>query len=160
MHPHAALITRFYEAFQRRDSTGMAACYHPDVAFSDPAFGELKGNDARAMWAMLCERATDLSIEYSGVAADDMTGRAHWEARYTFTKTGRKVHNIIDATFAFKDGLIIRHDDRFNFWRWSRQALGPSGLFLGWTPSVQAKVRETALAGLQVWTRAQARRRS
>ena len=153
MHPHAALIMRFYEAFRRHDSKGMAACYHPAVVFSDPVFGELRGNEAREMWAMLCHRAIDLHVAYCDVVADDTIGRAHWDAHYTFSPTGRPVHNSITAGFAFKDGLIARHMDRFSFWRWSRQALGPAGLWLGWTPFLTAKVRATARAGLRDWVR-------
>ena len=36
---HNALITRFYQAFQRLDAEAMSACYTDDVVFSDPAFG-------------------------------------------------------------------------------------------------------------------------
>lgn len=36
---HSALITRFYQAFQRLDAEAMVACYSDDVLFSDPAFG-------------------------------------------------------------------------------------------------------------------------
>ena len=28
----------------------MISCYHDNIIFSDPAFGELKGDDAKAMW--------------------------------------------------------------------------------------------------------------
>ena len=89
MHPHAALIMSFYEAFRLRDSKGMSACYHPAVVFSDPAFGELRGDEAREMWAMLCYRAIDLHVSYYDVVADDSIGRAHWDAHYTFSRTGR-----------------------------------------------------------------------
>jgi ketosteroid isomerase-like protein len=149
MHPNAALIDRFYAAFAARDAAGMAACYHPDVVFNDPAFGELRGAQAGAMWAMLLERGKDLQVTWSDVQADDSSGRAHWDARYTFSQTGRRVLNRIDAEFAFRDGLIARHTDRFGFWRWARQALGPAGLLLGWTPMLQNKVRATARAGLE-----------
>jgi len=54
---HNALITRFYQAFQRLDADAMAACYTDDVVFSDPAFGELRGRDAGDMWRMLTARA-------------------------------------------------------------------------------------------------------
>lgn len=151
MHANAALIERFYRAFQARDGAGMAACYHPDIVFSDPAFGELRGKEAGAMWAMLCSRAKDLQLEVSAVRADDAAGSAHWEARYTFTQTGRPVHNVIEASFAFRDGLIVRHADNFDFWRWSRQALGAAGLLLGWTPFLRNKVRATARGGLEAW---------
>jgi hypothetical protein len=93
---------------------------------------------------MLISAGSDLKIEYSSVEADAMKGSCHWEAWYTFSVTGNKVHNIIDARFEFKEGLIFRHRDRFDFWRWSRMALGMSGVLLGWTPAVEKKVQETA----------------
>ena len=149
MHEHAELITRFYTAFQDRDGAAMAACYHPDARFTDPVFPELCGWRIGAMWRMLTERGKDLRLEFSGVEADDASGEAHWEARYTFSGTGRKVHNVIDARFTFRDGLIATHDDRFDFYRWSKQALGPLGLLLGWTASVQGKVQGKAAKGLE-----------
>lgn len=149
MHPNAALIARFYEAFARRDAAAMGACYTADVVFEDPAFGELHGDEARGMWAMLCSRAQDLQVAATDIAADDRSGRAHWDATYTFTQTGRRVHNRIDATFEFRDGLIAVHRDRFDFWAWSRQALGAPGMVLGWTPFLRNKVRGQARAGLR-----------
>jgi hypothetical protein len=148
MHANEALIDRFYRAFQVRDAAGMARCYHPQVEFSDPVFPGLRGPEACAMWAMLCARATDLKITFSDVQADEARGRTRWEARYTFMQTGRPVHNVIDAEFEFRDALIARHVDRFDFWRWARQALGPTGLLLGWTPMVRDRVRAMARRGL------------
>jgi ketosteroid isomerase-like protein len=148
------LIARFYTCFQAKDAAGMRACYHPEIVFSDPVFGELRGADAGEMWAMLCSRARDLEITYSGVQADgsdDGHGAAHWEALYTFTHTGRRVHNVIDAAFSFRDGLIVRHDDRFDLYRWSRQAFGPLGVVLGWAPFFQSKIRANARRGFDAW---------
>lgn len=152
MHSNAALIEQFYRALCKRDSAAMAACYHPEVHFSDEAF-DLHGHDAALMWQMLCSRGRDMQVEYSQVVADDNIGSAHWEARYTFSTTGRAVHNIIDARFGFRDGLIVRHVDRFNFWRWSRQALGWPGLLLGWSGFLRRKVRANAAAGLAAYGR-------
>ena len=149
MHPNAALIERFYTCFAAGDAECMKACYHPEIVFTDPAFGDLHGPEAGAMWAMLVGRATDLEVEFSGVEADDQRGRAHWDARYTFGQTGRRVLNRIDAEFEFRDGLIVRHVDRFSMWKWARQALGPAGLALGWTPVVGNKVRATARKSLE-----------
>ena len=148
MNANEATIRRFYEAFQQRDAATMAACYGPDVRFSDPVFTDLRGAQAGLMWKMLCERGKDLKLEFRDVRADDATGSAHWEAWYTFSATGRKVHNVIDATFEFRDGRIVSHTDRFDLYRWSRQALGPAGLLLGWTPLLQDKVRAMAAKGL------------
>ena len=143
------LITTFYEAFARRDPAAMAACYAPDVEFSDPVFQTLRGSSAGAMWNMLAERATDLQITFSDVTADATTGRCHWEARYPFTRTGRQVHNVVEARFEFRDGLISRHADTFDLWRWESQALGPAGALLGWLPPFQARIRSGAQAELE-----------
>jgi len=151
LHPNAALIDRFYDAFARREAAAMAACYHADVEFSDPVFPSLHGADAGKMWTMLCARGGDLRVVHAAAVADDHQGTAHWDAYYTFSATGRKVHNSVDATFAFRDGLIVRHVDEFSFYRWARQALGTSGLLLGWTPIVKNQVRATAGKGLAAY---------
>jgi hypothetical protein len=129
---HAAPIARFYE-FPAPHAAAMAACYHRDVHFTDEVFPDLRGPQAGAMWAMLCARGKDLRVEPSAITADDAQGRARWDAWYTFSGSGRPVHNIIQAEFGFRDGLIVRHVDRFDFQRWARQALGVSGLVLGGT---------------------------
>lgn len=144
-----ALIDRFYTAFGRRDHETMAACYADDAHFSDPVFRDLHGDEVRSMWRMLCERGLDLEIEHSDVRADGERGSAHWEADYTFTGTGRQVHNVIDAEFRFENGLIAEHTDRFGLWAWSRQALGPVGLLAGWSPPIQNKIRGQARENLR-----------
>src|SRR5687767_11568265 len=112
----------------------MAACYAPEATFDDPAFPGLKGDQPGAMWRMLTGRSKDLEIQLVEHEADDERGSAHWLADYTFGQTGRKVHNDVKASFRFENGLIAEHKDSFDFWAWSRQALGAPGLLLGWTP--------------------------
>jgi hypothetical protein len=125
----AQLVTRFYDAFARKDFRGMACCYHPEVEFHDSIFGTLKGKRAFAMWAMLVSRATDLRIQASGVQATGERGRAHWNAQYTFSflMFSNRVENSIDAKFEFKDGKIYRHQDAFDLERWKDMALWPLG---------------------------------
>ena len=153
MDQPAEIIRRFYDAFQRRDHATMAACYAPDATFSDPVFPALRGPAVGAMWRMLCERGTDLRIEASGIEADAVRGGAHWEAWYTFSATGRLVHNIITASFQFRDGLIQSHTDSFNLYRWARQALGLKGLLLGWSSPVQGAIRAQAARALEAFVR-------
>ncbi|MFB4393220.1 MULTISPECIES: nuclear transport factor 2 family protein [unclassified Pseudomonas] len=147
-HANSALVTRFYQAFQRLDAEAMVACYSDDIVFSDPAFGTLHGKDVGDMWRMLTSRAKDFSLTFDSVRADERNGTAHWVATYLFSQTGRTVVNDIQASFVFRDGLICQHDDSFDLWRWSRQALGAPGLLLGWSPIVRNKVRQQALKGL------------
>jgi ketosteroid isomerase-like protein len=147
-HPNAELLQRFYSAFDARDGATMAASYTPDAHFRDPVFEDLHGADPGRMWVMLTGRAQDLRVELVEHEADDERGTARWLADYTFATTGRKVHNDVRATFAFRDNLIADHRDEFSFHGWARQALGPVGLLLGWTPPLQAKIRAQARAGL------------
>jgi ketosteroid isomerase-like protein len=144
-----ALIERFYAAFAERNGAAMAACYAPEVSFSDRVFPDLHGDEAGGMWRMLTERATDLRIELLEREAGDERGSARWRAHYTFTQTGRPVVNDVRASFRFAGGLIVEHRDEFDFHRWARQALGPVGLVLGWTPLLRASVRRRARAGLE-----------
>ena len=148
---HNALITQFYQAFQRLDAEAMSACYTDDVVFSDPAFGELRGRDAGDMWRMLTTRAKDFSLTFDNVRSDERTGGAHWVATYLFSQTGNTVINDIQARFVFRDGKICEHHDSFDLWTWSRQALGFKGLLLGWTPLVRNAVRSQALKGLKAF---------
>jgi len=140
----AEVIQRFYNAFAQRDAETMAACYAEDVVFSDPAFGELRGERVRDMWRMLCRAGKDLEVRASGIAAAGDRGHAHWEADYTFSATGRKVHNVVDADFVLRDGLIVEHRDSFDFAVWAGQAFGPVGSVLGRTPVLPFVMRQLA----------------
>lgn len=150
---HEALIHRFYTAFAALDADGMKACYRLDARFEDPVF-KLEGREQiGGMWRMLTTTIRTKSrdvwkLEHDHVEAAGSDGSAHWEASYRFSATGRLVHNVIDARFTFRDGLIATHRDTFDFWRWSRQALGPAGVFLGWAPLLRTRVRAQAAANL------------
>lgn len=139
-----ALIENFYQAFEALDAEKMVACYHDDIVFHDPAFGTLEGERAKNMWRMLCrsQKGKDFRVTAKDILFDGKKGYAHWEAHYTFSQTGRRVHNIIEAEFEFKDGKIIRHTDRFKLHRWAGQALGPVGKLLGWTGFFRKKLQE------------------
>ena len=143
-------IQKFYDAFQSHDALTMSSFYHPKATFSDPIFQNLNQKEVQGMWEMLIERSDgQLEIDFHSLVGNDQLARGTWEAKYQFSKTKRDVHNIIYTTMEFKDGLIIKHTDDFNFWRWSIMALGISGSLLGWTPILKRKVRKMAMASLQ-----------
>ena len=73
-------IKRFYAAFDAHDGETMAACYAPDVHFSDPVFPDLNGDEAGDMWRMLTGRAEDLAVELASHDADEASGTANWIA--------------------------------------------------------------------------------
>jgi len=143
------VIREFYEAFDRHDGNAMAKAYAPDGRFRDPVFGELTGEEAGDMWRMLTSRAEDLDVELAEHSANGDAGSARWIATYTFAATGRKVVNDIQAKFRFSDGKIAEHDDDFSFWAWSRQAMGPMGTVLGWTPLLRMMVGRRARGDLE-----------
>lgn len=136
------VIEKFYTAFKALDAETMCQCYDDNIVFEDPAFGKLQGDKAKNMWRMLCQsqKGKDFRIVFSDIQYEKNKGKAHWEAYYTFSKTNRRVHNIIDAEFIIRDEKIVQHTDRFDLYRWSRQAFGTSGYLLGWTPYFKQKL--------------------
>lgn len=140
MHNNSAIAVDFYSAFQDKDALKMASLYHVNVEFEDPAFGKLKGDEVGAMWKMLCERSSDLTIKFELIASKENQIDVKWIASYSFGKSKRKVINSIVATLSFEDGKIIKHKDVFNLYKWSRQALGFSGYLLGWTSFFKHKL--------------------
>jgi hypothetical protein len=148
-------IETLYAAFARLDGAAMQACYAEQARFDDEVFALAGGAQIGGMWRMLCTATREhglahWKLEVSDIAAQGAHGQARWEAHYLFSATGRSVVNRIAAEFDFDAaGLIVRHRDRFDFWRWSRQALGPIGLLAGWTPWLRRKVRGRAAANLR-----------
>ena len=137
------ILEKFYRSFHELDADGMIACYHDEIIFEDPAFGILKGEKAGNMWRMLCEsqKGKDFRVAFSKIDANDKKGSAQWEVFYSFGKTGRKVHNIIQSEFDFQDEKIVRHTDTFDLYRWSKQAMGITGVLIGWTPYFRKKLQ-------------------
>lgn len=137
-------IHRFYDAFNKRDFKTMQSMYADNATFYDPVFKNLDSAGVKAMWEMLLTASKDLEVKVSSINANESEGSCTWEAFYTFTTTGRKVHNIIHARFNFSDGKIVKHVDQFDLYRWSRMAFGVTGVLLGWTPFLQSKIQATA----------------
>ena len=124
MHPHARLIHDFYTAFQALDYRAMQQCYHDDIIFNDPVFGVLRGEEAKAMWQMLCTGAKDFSLTFSDIKLlDEEYGTCRWTATYTFSKTGRRIG----------------------------QAFGWKGKLLGWPGFMKRAVQKNARRSLQLF---------
>ena len=155
MHPNQQRIETFYSAFARLDPSAMAGCYADDAQFDDEVFSLRGKREVTGMWRMLCQatqaKDTDVwKLQFRDVQADAAGGKAHWDAHYRFGSTGRIVDNSIDARFTFDpQGQIASHRDSFDFWSWSRQALGTPGYLLGWTSVLRDKVRAQADASLR-----------
>lgn len=148
MSTNEQLIQHFYTCFKNKDFKGMQACYAPHATFSDAVFKNLNAAEVKAMWEMLISKGKDFRIDFSDISADEQSGKAHWDAYYTFSATGRKVINRIDASFELEDGKIVRHVDNFDFHTWAKQALGLTGLLLGWTNFLKTKVSAQAMKNL------------
>jgi ketosteroid isomerase-like protein len=149
MNSNEQLMTKFYSAFQKLDYKAMQDCYADDIVFSDPAFGLLQGDEAKAMWEMLCKRAKDFSLQFSNAVSEDEYGTCNWTATYIFSKTGRTVVNNIKAHMKFDNGKITEHSDAFKLSTWAAQALGWKGWLLGWTGFMQRKIQQEARKRLE-----------
>ncbi|HZI54694.1 MAG TPA: nuclear transport factor 2 family protein, partial [Chitinophagaceae bacterium] len=149
MSGNKQIIEKFYTAFQQLDYKTMQNCYSDDIIFSDPVFLLLKGNEAKAMWEMLCKNARDFSLSFSDIELiDHEYATCSWTASYTFTRTGRKVVNNIKAFMRLKDGKIIEHSDGFRLSTWAAQALGWKGVLFGWTGFMKRGIQKNARRNL------------
>lgn len=148
------LVSAFYEAMKARDYRTMASLYAINAVFSDPVFPSLSGFEAGKMWEMLLKSAKDMEVEYKILDHGKDKAKVRWVANYTFSRTGRKVRNEVVSTFEILDGQILTQRDRFNFGKWSRQALGFFPWLLGFTGVTQKKVQESAGRNLNDFIRA------
>ncbi|MFK8057661.1 MAG: nuclear transport factor 2 family protein [Saprospiraceae bacterium] len=145
------LIEKFYSSFASGDAEGMIACYHDEVTFSDPAFGTLHGDRAKAMWRMLLGSGADSTVHYFDIESTGDTGKASWIAKYFYGPKRRLVVNEVSAAFTFKDGKIYTHADDFDLWRWTRQAIGLAGTFMGWSGFMRNKIQATTKGKLDAF---------
>mgnify|MGYP003420468092 CR=1 FL=1 len=99
MNENQQLIETFYTYFKNKDYKGMQACYADNAVFNDAVFKNLNSAQVKSMWEMLISTAKDFSIDFSDVSANDKTGKAHWDAYYTFSITGNRVVNRIGASY-------------------------------------------------------------
>ena len=149
MASNKQIIEKFYTAFQKLDYKTMQDCYSDDIIFSDPVFMVLKGEEARAMWEMLCKNARNFSLSFSDIELiDDEYATCSWTATYIFSKTGNNVVNNIKAFMRIKDGKIIEHSDGFRLSAWAAQALGWKGVLFGWTGFMKRGIQKNARRNL------------
>jgi ketosteroid isomerase-like protein len=141
-----AALTRFYEAFARRDGEAMAAMYAADATFEDPVF-RLRGPDIGKMWIALTRNAKDFSVAFTVAKAGPGSGVVEWTARYLFGGK-RPVVNVIVSEIEMQGGLIVRQKDAFDFPRWAAQALGLPGLLFGRFEFLRRSVSKSAAARL------------
>jgi len=82
-----------------------------------------------------------------------LSSSAKWEAKYSFGKEKRKIHNKISARFEFANGKIAKHVDSFSLNKWMGMAMGTKGTLFGWLPSSKKKLRDKSLKGLDMYIR-------
>lgn len=142
------VVTKFYDAFVAKDYKTMQSLYAINAQFSDEVFQGLNGFEAGKMWEMLIKSGKDMTLDYEILDTSKKGAKVRWIANYTFSKTGRKVRNVVTSSFEIEDGKIYTQRDKFSFSKWSRQALGFVPWLIGFTGIPQKKVQETAARGL------------
>ncbi len=142
------VLKKFYHAFRYKNTSEMLSVYADDVQFSDPAFGNLEGEEAKAMWRMLLERDKNtFQINFCDIEADDQGGTVTWEAQYQFGKN--PVFNRIESRIEIENGRIIKQEDKFSLQRWASMAMGAKGTALGLTPFLKPQVQKMTRKSLQ-----------
>lgn len=147
MHPNAIMLNELFNCLNEKDHQRMAAYYDPDARFEDIAFNLRGRKRIHAMWHMISE--TDLRASFKVLHADDRSGDVDLTDDYTFSDTGRGVHNPIRSRFRFRDGVIVEQRDECDALRWGIQALGPVKGRLSWL--FPAKRRSMAMKKLETF---------
>ena len=147
------IVIKFYEAFKSKDYKTMQSLYAINALFGDEVFMNLSGFETGKMWEMLLKSAKDLEVSYKILSTSRNKAKVKWEAAYTFTKTGRKVHNVVISRFEIEDGKIVTQKDKFNFGKWSRQSLGFFPWLISFTGITRKKVQEAAEISLNDFIR-------
>lgn len=151
---NSKLIETFYESFQKRDFKGMNQCYHREVLFYDPVFGQMNYQEVCAMWHMLTQGAKKFELTYRMVEADSHFGSVEWHAEYTYKGIMGRINfvqNQVKAKFEFKDNLIYRHTDEFDFEKWIQMALNPWGKFFCKNTFFQSQIQKKARMKLKAF---------
>lgn len=154
MHPHEALIRRFYARLAARDAEGALACYHPEVFFSDPLHPRLRGEAACDLWRLRLAGEGFARITLEAASGDADEGLARWSAAGVVR--GRPVAIRGRSMFAFREGRIVRHYDHYSLWRWTAQAFGAVGAALGWFGPFRWALRSRATRALERFSAARA----
>ncbi|MFL9829379.1 nuclear transport factor 2 family protein [Flavobacterium sp. ARAG 55.4] len=145
-------IHQLYTSIAQGNLSAIDRCYSAAVKFHDPVFGKLTANKVPKMWKMLIQKSYEKpDIEYKIIKINEHTAEVKWKAVYIFGKKKRKIINNIHSVFHFKDGLIIKQNDDFNIWKWTRQAFGLSGFLFGWTGYMQRKIQMKAQSSLSTF---------
>ncbi len=146
-----ALVQRYFTAFAALDAAAMNDCLHPEISYTDPLFPNLRRQQVAAMWrmrlAVMALHRKDMSLSWTVVFCEERKAQVFWEANSRHAG-GRRIRHKALATLAFWDGRIVRHVDGYNFWHWSRQALGITGALLGWHKGYRLAVQAAALRQL------------
>lgn len=113
MGDHQALLTRLYEAFNRKDIEAVVAALHPDVDWPNLLDGgRLHGREAvRDYWkrqfAIISPEATPIEI---GKRPDGgLAVKIHYVVR-AVDGGGLWTDEVTTNIFSFRDGLILRMD--------------------------------------------------
>lgn len=141
-------LVQFYDALARRDGETLSTMYSDTATFRDPVF-HLRGKQIGLMWIGLLRRARDFSVSYTIAQAGPGRGVVEWTARYLFGGQ-RPVVNVILSEIELEDGRIVSQTDRFDFRRWSAQALGTPGKLLGRYGWFRRVVSRRAARGLRL----------
>lgn len=145
MHPHARLLNKLFNALNQRNAAAMTSCYHANATFHDIAF-DLRGRrEIGDMWRMIC--TSDIRATFEVVDANDGGARVSVVDDYTFSDTGRPVHNVIDSRFRFDHGLIVEQRDNCDPHAWGAMAIGGVGGFIaGRVPALRRRKAKRKLA--------------
>lgn len=112
---HAALLTRFAQAWAARDLPGVASCLHDDAVYAaslGPEPGRTFRGKAAVLEGIVAMWAQDDAIRSDTLSQDIFAGAAVVRWRYQRRHPGPDGSRIVLGidVYAFRDGLIASKD--------------------------------------------------
>lgn len=131
----------FFRDIKRGSSEKVVAAYLPDAVLDNPVIGHVAGDDIRHLWTTFLHRTREHRLEFTLTSVVGTKVLVDWTTQHEFFETGRPIALSGTSELTFADGHIKLHRDTFDWRKWLRQALGPSGLILSYLPGAKAFLR-------------------
>ncbi|MBO6794497.1 MAG: nuclear transport factor 2 family protein [Balneolaceae bacterium] len=138
------IVKTFYEALNNGDIKTVRQLYHPDAVYKSEMFS-LKGPEVFALWYTATQPEMNLTAECSSINKVNNEVHTTWNISYELSVVNRTIKLSEKGLFKFKDGKIIFHQDKYSFYSWCKQTLGPIGWLFGWTAWLKKRVSKQAL---------------
>ena len=136
------LLSEFFNSFKERDFNKMKECYSSDIAYFDPIYNILKGNEILMMWKLRYAELNSFNLDWKNILdAGDGYYTVEYSIRYNSSNTGKSIIENRKAYLRIIGNEITEHSDGFSMHALCKQEFGFSGWLIGWNRMYQNRIK-------------------